>query len=113
MKSRFFVVVVFALTFSSIAQAIGTDRKIIQAVEVQGVDGSVIIKSATAWGQSCAGTYVDSIYFDKNTIPNGYNAMLATVLMAYSTQKQVTFYGDCMPNKGNNFMSGNYVIVVD
>ena len=84
----------------------------ISAIEIQGADGTVILKAADAWGTSCAGEYVDTVYFDKNTVV-AYDAMLSMVLSAYMAQKKVRFYGGCDAAKGNTYYSGTYLIVSD
>ena len=71
-----------------------------------------MLEAAEAWGTSCAGTYVDTVYFDKTTV-QAYDAMLSMVLSAYMAQKKVRFYGSCDASKGNNFYKGTYLIVSD
>lgn len=109
MKTFLSLIVLFLPIY---ALAEPTVPRVISSLEIQGADGTVILKAKEAWGTSCSGTYVDTVYFDKTTV-QAYDAMLSIVLSAYMAKKKVRFYGGCDAGKGNNFYRGTYLILSD
>lgn len=107
-KMRLVALLLSAIAVPVIAEP--TVARNISSIELQGADGTVILRAAEAWGTSCAGTYVDTVYFDKNTVV-AYDAMLSMILSAYMAKKKVMFYGGCDPAKGNNFYKATYLIL--
>jgi hypothetical protein len=105
-------VIILTSMWSTPSWAEPTVPRKISSIELQGADGTVLIKAAEAWGISCAGTYVDTVYFDKISVA-AYEAMLSMTLSAYMANKTVRFYGGCNSAKGNNFYSGTYMILSD
>ncbi len=95
---------------SSVAIANPTVPRVINSMELQGADGTVMLKSDQKWGISCAGEYVDTVFFNKGSV-TAYDAMLSMTLSAYMAGKKVRFYGACDPSKGNNFFNGTYLII--
>lgn len=97
---------------SSVVAANPTVPRVINSIDLQGADGTVMLKTDPKWGISCAGEYVDTVYFDKDSV-KAYEAMLSMSLSAYMAGKMVRFYGACDPSKGNNFFKGTYLIISD
>jgi hypothetical protein len=105
------IVLVLALV-SFVAVANPTVPRVINSIELQGADGTVILKTDPKWGISCGGEYVDTVYFNNESV-TAYDAMLSMTLSAYMAGKKVRFYGACDPSKGNNFFKGTYLILSD
>ncbi len=109
MKYKLLIGILLSLISSTVFSE-PTVPRVISAIEIQGADGTVMLKTPEAWGTSCAGTPVDTVYFDKSSVV-AYDAMLSMVLSAYMAHKKVRFYGGCNAAKGNNFYSGTYLII--
>lgn len=113
MKSKLFAFAALSiiLPLSASIQAQTAPRRI-ESIEVQGADGSVIVRAVGNWERTCDGTVVTGVYFSKESVPGGYSAVYASLIAAYAAGKTVRFYGACLPNRPG-FYGGTYLIVSD